>query len=228
VKSSREFGARCRHAFDDCDDYDGSDDYGDCDTRMRIPGASLERGTVRFAMSQPPDMANPLDPLGIWRQSQDAMFDTWSKAMVDMVNTEAYAETTGRMLDAYLTLLAPVRKAMEQTMPPLLAQLNLPSRAEVVSLAERMTNIEMRLDDLDARLDAIQRAVERTADAVASLGAPGPSTARARSTPTKTTAKTTTSPGRRTPRTSSPAATRRPSTQRPATRRPSTRRSPTS
>jgi hypothetical protein len=182
-------------------------------------------------MSQPPDIANPLDPLGIWRQSQDAMFDTWSKAMVDMVNTEAYAETTGRMLDAYLTLLAPVRKAMEQTMPPLLAQLNLPSRAEVVSLAERMTNIEMRLDDLDARLDAIQRAMERTADAVASLGEPGPSTARAHSSPTKTTTKTTTktatSPGRRTPRTSSPAATRRPSTRRPSTRRPSTRRSPT-
>ncbi len=169
-------------------------------------------------MSQPPDMANPLDPLGIWRQSQDAMFDTWSKAMVDMVNTEAYAAATGRMLDAYLTLLAPVRKAMEQTMPPLLGQLNLPSRAEVVSLAERMTNIEMRLDDLDARLDTIQRAVERTADAVASLDAVGLSAPRARSTTAKnsarTAAKTAASPGRRTPRTSSPAATRRPSARR--------------
>ncbi len=35
----------------------------------------------------------------------------------------------------------------------------MPSRADVVSIAERMTNIEMRLDDLDAKLDDIQRLV---------------------------------------------------------------------
>jgi hypothetical protein len=40
-----------------------------------------------------------------------------------------------------------------------LEQLAMPSRADVVSIAERMTNIEMRLDDLDAKLDNIQRLV---------------------------------------------------------------------
>jgi hypothetical protein len=118
-------------------------------------------------MSQPIDIPKLLDPLGVWRQSQDAMFETWSKAMVDFVNTEAYAAMSGRMLDAYLTLMAPVRKAMEQTMTPLLGQMNLPSRAEVASLADRMTHIEMRLDDLDARLDAITRLLQRTTDALA-------------------------------------------------------------
>src|SRR5215469_5012819 len=123
-------------------------------------------------MSQPPDRAtpaNPFDPFGLWKQSQDQLLESWSKAMVEAVNTDAYTETTGRMLDTYLTVSAPLRKIMEQTMTQVLSHLSLPSRAEVVSLAERLTNIELRLDDLDARLDVIQRGVERTAGAVAAL-----------------------------------------------------------
>ena len=125
-------------------------------------------------MSQPPDRTdstNLFDPFGLWKQSQQAMLESWSKSMTDAVNTGPYAETTGRMLDSYLTIAAPMRKIVEQTMTQLLNQLSLPSRAEVISLAERMTNIELRLDDLDARLDDIQRGVERTASAVAALSA---------------------------------------------------------
>lgn len=128
-------------------------------------------------MSQPPDRSdpasptNPFDPFGLWKQSQQAMLESWSKSMTDAVNTDAYAETTGRMFDSYLTVSAPLRKAIDQTMTQLWNQLNLPSRAEVVSLAERMTNIELRLDDLDARLDGIQRGVEQTASSVAVLTA---------------------------------------------------------
>jgi hypothetical protein len=125
-------------------------------------------------MSQPPDRndsANLFDPFGLWKQSQLAMLESWSKTMADAVNTDAYAESTGRMLDAYLTTAAPLRKVVDQTMTQLLSQLSLPSRAEVLSLAERMTNIELRLDDLDAQLDVIHRDVERMANAVAALSA---------------------------------------------------------
>jgi Subunit CCDC53 of WASH complex len=128
-------------------------------------------------MSQPPDRVdpadptNPFDPFGLWKQYQQTMLETWSKTMTDAVHTSAYAETTGRMLDSYLTVSAPLRKVIDQTMTQLLNQLSLPSRAEVVSLAERLTNIELRLDDLDARLDGIQRGVEQTASAVAALRA---------------------------------------------------------
>lgn len=128
-------------------------------------------------MGQQPDPtmpANPLDPFGLWKQTQDAALEAWSKSMTDAVNTSAYAETSGRMLDAYLTVSAPLRKIMEQTMAQVLAQMSLPSRGEVVSLAERLTNIEMRLDDLDARLDGIARAVERTAEAAAALATAAP------------------------------------------------------
>jgi hypothetical protein len=37
-----------------------------------------------------------------------------------------------------------------------LEQLSMPSRADFISLAARATNIEMRLDDMDAKLDRIE------------------------------------------------------------------------
>ena len=115
-------------------------------------------------MSQLPDTVNPFDPFGTWRNARDAYLDTWSKAMIDLVNSEAYSDAMGRFLDSYLTISAPMRKVVEQSMTQVLAQLNMPSRQEVTTLAERLTNIEMRLDDLDAKLDRLQSNVQRPSE----------------------------------------------------------------
>ncbi len=116
-------------------------------------------------MSQPSNKVNPFDPLSFWRTTQDATLEAWSKAMIDFVNSEPYAEATARLLDTYLSVSAPVRKLLSQTMAQVLTQLNMPTEAEVTGLAERLTNIEMRLDDLDARLDTIVRKLDTLAAA---------------------------------------------------------------
>src|ERR1700735_4874607 len=100
-----------------------------------------------------------LDPMEPWRAARDLYMDAWGKTMVDMVNSEGYAQATGAMLDSYMTASAPFREAVEKAMLKTLEQLAMPTRADVISIAERMTNIEMRLDDLDAKLDAIQRSI---------------------------------------------------------------------
>ena len=100
-----------------------------------------------------------LDPTESWRAARDLYMDAWGKTMVDMVNSEAYAQSTGAMLDTYMTVSAPFREAVEKAMLKTLEQMGMPSRVDVLSLAERMTNIEMRLDDLDAKLDNIQRLI---------------------------------------------------------------------
>ena len=61
------------------------------------------------------------------------------------------------MLDAWLSSSGPFRKMVEKTMSQALANLSMPSRDDVTHLAERLTNIEMRLDDLDAKLDEALR-----------------------------------------------------------------------
>ena len=121
---------------------------------------------VRRFVSQPTDKGNavnPFDPLGFWRTTQDSALDTWSKAMVELVNSEPYSEATARLLDSYLSMSIPMRKLLAQTMEQTLSQFNMPTRMEVISLAERLTNIEMRLDDMDARMDDILRLLKASA-----------------------------------------------------------------
>src|SRR5262249_14267064 len=107
-------------------------------------------------MSQRSNQPDPLDPFGAWRGMRDANMDTWSKMMIDFVNSDVYTEATSKALDAYLTASAPFQRMIEATMTRVLTQLNMPTRSDVTGLAERLTNIELRLDDLDARLDALQ------------------------------------------------------------------------
>ena len=89
------------------------------------------------------------------KQMRDSNMDTWAKVMTDFVNTEAYAESTGAILDAWLTSSGPLRKMMQSSLTSALAELNLPSRDDVTRIAERLTNIEMRLDDMEAQIDEV-------------------------------------------------------------------------
>src|SRR5689334_23065620 len=98
---------------------------------------------------------NLMDPFGIMstlKQTRDANLEAWSKFMIDLVNSDEYAQATGRVLAESLSASQPARQALERSMTTTLQALNMPSRAEVISIAERIVNVEMRLDDLDAKL----------------------------------------------------------------------------
>lgn len=97
------------------------------------------------------------DPFEPFRGVRDAYLESLSKTMVDVVNTEGYAQATGAMLDWYLTASAPFREAVQKSMLQTMQQLSFPSRQELASLAERFTNVEMRLDDMDAKLDNLAK-----------------------------------------------------------------------
>jgi hypothetical protein len=114
-------------------------------------------------MSQTNDTFNPFDPTGMFKNMRDANLDAWSKMMIQFVNTDAYAEATGAMLDAWLSSSAPFRKALEAAMTRVLTNLNMPTRADVTGLAERLTHIEMRLDDLEGKLEEGRRAARKAA-----------------------------------------------------------------
>jgi hypothetical protein len=103
------------------------------------------------------DPFNPFDPTGMFRDMRSATLDSWSKMMIQCVNTEGYARATGAMLDAWLSASTPFRKAVEAAMTGVLANMGLPLRTDVTGLGERLTHIEMRLDDLEAKLDEVLR-----------------------------------------------------------------------
>jgi hypothetical protein len=85
----------------------------------------------------------------------DLSFDSWSKAMTQMVNSDSYAAAAASALDAWLSSSAPFRKAMETGVAQSLSALNLPSRDDIARIAQQLTNIEMRLDDMEAKFDQI-------------------------------------------------------------------------
>ena len=114
-----------------------------------------------------------LDPFGFWKTSRDTMLEAWSKQMIDLVNSQEYAQFTGTFLDQYMGLAQPVQDAVQKSMTMALPFWNLPSRDEVISLATQLVNIETRLDDLDALANDIYdsdrtetRSVERRMDKV--------------------------------------------------------------
>lgn len=107
-------------------------------------------------MSNDNDAFSPFDPMEMLRNLRSTGMDSWSKLMIQLVNSEPCAQATSAMLDAGLTSSTPFRKMIETTLTQVLANLALPTRADVVRLAERLTNIEFRLDDLDALLESIK------------------------------------------------------------------------
>jgi len=105
--------------------------------------------------------AETSDPFEPFRAIRDKYLDAMAKSMVETVNSESYAQASGAMLEGYLTATAPLREAMDKSMAQALVQMSLPSRQEVAALAERFTHVEMRLDDMDAKLDRIERLLGR-------------------------------------------------------------------
>ena len=113
------------------------------------------------------------DPFEAFRKMRDSYFEGMSKVMIDAVNTEEYAQATGALLNNYLTLSAPFREALDKAMTVALEQYSLPSRQQVVALAERFTNLEMRLDDLDTKLDRLIQSSSTTQTAAAGVAHDG-------------------------------------------------------
>jgi hypothetical protein len=101
------------------------------------------------------ESAKEIDPLEQWREMRDGYMGAWAKAMGEAVNSEAYAKNSGTMLETYLSASAPFRDAQKKAMLSALEQLHMPSQADFISLADRMSNVELLLDDMDAKLDQI-------------------------------------------------------------------------
>ncbi len=98
---------------------------------------------------------NTNDPFGQMIQFYDAMSKSWAKAMSDAVSSESFARSMGEQVEGSLEVASLMRQQMADVMEKYLEGMNMPTRKDVITVAERLTRIEMVLDDLDAKFDQV-------------------------------------------------------------------------
>ena len=93
------------------------------------------------------------DPFAPFVQMSETWIKSWSDVMSETVSSKDFVGSMGQQLEAFLEATKLMRQQMKVSMEQYLGQMSLPTRNQVISLAERLTHVEMRLDDLDAKLD---------------------------------------------------------------------------
>src|SRR5438309_3387397 len=106
---------------------------------------------------QDPSSSRPPDPFELWRQIYETNERAWSAVLERTVNNPAFAESTGKILETFLS----AQKTVRENMRSYLEQINLPTREDIARLGELIVSLEEKVDQLDDRLatmEAILRA----------------------------------------------------------------------
>jgi hypothetical protein len=91
------------------------------------------------------------------RGLRDSAMEDLAKVTLAWTSSHAYQSLNAAISRPTLLAAAIFRKATEAAMADALARLNMPSREDVLALSQRLTRIEMVLDDLGAGMDQIRR-----------------------------------------------------------------------
>jgi hypothetical protein len=96
-----------------------------------------------------------VDPFAQMFQFYDSFQKTWSGVMSEAVGSKSFAESMGQQLESSLDTMTLFRRQFGDLMEQYLRQMSLPTRKEVISIAKRLTQLEMAIDDLNAKVDEV-------------------------------------------------------------------------
>lgn len=128
-----------------------------------------------------------IDLEAMTRQWQELMMDGWGKMTKEVVGSDAFAAASSSYLDWALSW----QKQMRNNTGQFLDSLEFPKRSDVARISKQVMAVEMRIADMEDRLDkmtnlmgamseAMQRIVEHTVTSV-----PAPAPVQVKATPTK-------------------------------------------
>lgn len=99
----------------------------------------------------PSDNSTP-SPFELWRQIYETNERAWNAVLERTVNNPSFAESSGKILETFLSAQKTVRDNMRQY----LEQINLPTREDIARLGELIVSLEEKVDQLDDRLARIE------------------------------------------------------------------------
>ncbi|MSQ13530.1 MAG: hypothetical protein EXR47_05290 [Dehalococcoidia bacterium] len=112
----------------------------------------------------------PTDPESL-RKFMDESLEMWTKTFADMMGGQDYSTAMGQLLAQNLAAQGSLRKAIEPQMEETLRTLNIPSRKQVLAVAEQLKAIEQRLEDMEERLEDVQATLARSSASAAETAA---------------------------------------------------------
>lgn len=102
-----------------------------------------------------------------WKKFLDQWIEAWSRVLAQAMGSDNFAAALGKYLDQYLSAVGPVRKQMAEVGEEYLRAMNIPSRRQVTDLAEMLIALESRIEELEAKIDALAGGVAAIQAAVA-------------------------------------------------------------
>jgi polyhydroxyalkanoic acid synthase PhaR subunit len=93
-----------------------------------------------------------LDPLTFFLRWYAANSATWTKAANELIGSEAFAEASSRLLDAYISF----SRALRQTAERQLTYAQLPARADIARVAGLIVALEEKVDRIEEALAGAQ------------------------------------------------------------------------
>ncbi|GAC1330151.1 MAG: hypothetical protein NVSMB2_28900 [Chloroflexota bacterium] len=112
-----------------------------------------------------PSASRPTDPFELWRQIYETNERAWNAVLEQTVNTPAFAESSGKILETFLS----AQKTVRDNMRAYLEQINLPTREDIARLGELIVSLEEKVDQLDDRLANLERSVSTATSASAKM-----------------------------------------------------------
>lgn len=98
--------------------------------------------------SQPPP-----NPFEAFRAAYDQAAESWSRSMEQVLSSEDFAASAGRMVARYADAQETLRKAAEATSD----QLHLPTKDDLARVAEIILNLERKIDEATDQLFVLAR-----------------------------------------------------------------------
>jgi polyhydroxyalkanoic acid synthase PhaR subunit len=89
--------------------------------------------------------------MALWREWVTQSERQWNAFFNEIMGTERYSQSMGRLLAICLDQ----QKSMSEAMGRYLSALNLPTRSDVLSLGDRLAGIEKRLASVEERMERL-------------------------------------------------------------------------
>jgi hypothetical protein len=114
-----------------------------------MPHRQADPGARRVVQGKRMREQHPFDPIAMWRD----LLSQWEAAFKQMADRHPGSPEFSAVLDRAMDVTTQMQQAMNDMIGRTLTAMNMPSRADLKAISDRLQSIEDRLDRLAAPVD---------------------------------------------------------------------------